>query len=518
MTHKPSFMQFFGRTLTVSGLALLCFSTVAEAGFEWRGPIEPPVRKAAPAPVQNNVGHHDLTGLEPVISWDGTKPAHAAVAAPAVPVESAPVAPVSPALAPFAAAPAPATVTTMPIENADIAVGFGRDLPLVIALQQVAPAGHQFSFASGVNPGTPVSWEGGKAWTAVMDDMLAPHGLGFQQQGNVIVVGAFNTQEAVLSPAAAAAAARMSAPPEDYDAAPVAVETPVESAPAPAADPVTIRRDRGASAAPAAKPAAAAPAVVKSEEAAPVAPAVDVAATPAAPVDVAPVAVAPAVAAPVVVAPVAAAHAVDTRTAGTQPVVAAPAPKVEEQRMSYKPETSSTRPVPVTSLPPSATKELSSPPQLSPAPETVVAAAAPVAKTAAVEKKAEKQAEKKTDAPVSLIAAPAAEEVKAVEAKPVAADTKADVAKTTGPWAGAKGATLRDTLKNWSDDASVELYWSIDYDYKLKGDISYAGSYDEAVGKLLDQFAAVRPQPYGQLHQSKDGPRVLVVKSYDATP
>jgi hypothetical protein len=90
--------------------------------------------------------------------------------------------------------------------------------------------------------------------------------------------------------------------------------------------------------------------------------------------------------------------------------------------------------------------------------------------------------------------------------------------KAGPPWTGAKGATLRDTLKNWSAAADVELYWSIDYDYKLRGDINYAGSYDEAVGKLLDQFAAVRPQPYGQLHQSKDGPRVLVVKSYDLTP
>jgi len=42
-----------------------------------------------------------------------------------------------------------------------------------------------------------------------------------------------------------------------------------------------------------------------------------------------------------------------------------------------------------------------------------------------------------------------------------------------------------------------------------------AGSFDEAVGRLLDKFAAVRPQPYGQLHQGSTGPRVLVIKSYD---
>lgn len=486
MTHKPSFMQFFGRTLTVSGLALLCFTTVAEAGFEWRGPIEPPVRKAAPAPVQQGAGHGDLSGLEPVISWDGTQPAHSAVAAPAVPVESAPVAPVSPALAPFAAAPAPAAVVTTPIEDAEIVAGFGRDLPLVIALQQVAPAGHQFSFSPGVNPGTMVSWEGGKAWTAVMDDMLSPHGLGFQQQGNVIVVGAFNSGEVVLSPQAAAAAARMSSMPEE-NVAPVAhaaaSEAPVAVVAAPAVETVAAAEDT----------AAAEPVTIRRTRHA-------------------------------------AAPAVDTRTAGTQheiaPVTAAaPVADVQksEERMSYKPETSSTRPVPVTSLPPAAKQDMSAPPQMSPAPETAVAVAAPAAEKK-VEKAAEKTAAKAeaVEAPVSLIAAPA-ETAKvdapvAVKAAPKAEESKAAAVKKEGPWAGAKGATLRDTLKNWSEEASVELYWSIDYDYKLKGDISYAGSYDEAVGKLLDQFAAVRPQPYGQLHQSKDGPRVLVVKSYDATP
>ncbi|MDP2205436.1 MAG: TcpQ domain-containing protein [Alphaproteobacteria bacterium] len=437
MKHTPSFMQFFGRALAVSGVALLCFSSQAEAGFEWRGPLEPPVRKAAPAPVQG-----DMSGLEPVMSWDGTSPAPAAVAAPTEPVEASPV---SPALAPFAAT-APAPVAAMDVSG-DVVAGFGRDLPLVIALQQVAPAGHQFSFASGVNPGAMVSWEGGKPWQAVLNDMLAPQGLGFQQQGNVIVVGPFSTDSAVLSPQAADAAAQMSSMPQDDDmSAPVSLAAPQTApaaaapAPAPSGEPVTIRRSR-----------AEAPA--------------------------------------------------DSRTAGSQPAATAAPSETKQAVMSYPPETAGSRPVPVTSLPPAATNaplsepsaDLAVPPPMnetmSPAPE---AAAAPVPLV---------------ETPVAA-AAPQAEEAKVVAAPQ----------KSGAPWGGTKGATLRDTLKNWSDAANVELYWSIDYDYKLKGDVNYAGSYDEAVGKLLDQFAAVRPQPYGQLHQSKDGPRVLVVKSYDLTP
>jgi hypothetical protein len=421
MTHKPPFMQFFGRALAVSGIALLCFSSAAQAGFEWRGPLEPPVRKSAPAPVQD-----DMSGLEPVMSWDGVS------AAPA-PVEAAPV---SPALAPFAAT-SPAPVTTAAVSD-DIVAGFGRDLPLVIALQQVAPAGHQFSFAPGVNPGAMVSWEGGKPWQAVMNDMLAPQGLGFQQQGNVIVVGPFRTDDAVLSPQATAAAAQMSSMPQEDMGAPLSLTAPQEApmAEAPAvsttaapssAEPVTIRRSRP----------------------------------------------------------------VDSRTAGE----AASAASV----MSYPPETTGSQPVPITSLPPSATQapvsvapaDLAAPPPM----QTAMMSPAPTAETA----------------PTPLLAKPAV-------AQEPAQQTAATPQKAGAPWTGAAGATLRDTLKNWSEAANVELYWSIDYDYKLKGDVNYAGAYDEAVGKLLDQFAAVRPQPYGQLHQSKDGPRVLVVKSYDLTP
>lgn len=453
MTHTPSFKQFFGRALMVSGVALLCFSSPAHAGFEWRGPIEPPVRHAAPAPVEG-----DMSGLEPVVGWDGKAPAPVATAAPTTPVEAEPV---SPALAPFApATPAPAAAAA----PTDVVAGFGRDLPLVIALQQVAPAGHQFSFASGVNPGVMVSWEGGKPWQQVITDMLAPQGLSYQLQGNVVVVG-FAASDAPM-PAAAEGMSVMPSDSADGDTAP----TPLTSAPAetaavsevPAvaasADPVTIRRTRPAT---------------------------------------------------------------ESRTAGTQSdsVAVMAAPEAKEPVMSYPPETAGSRPVAVTSLPPSATNkapvseapaDLAVPPpmeQMSPAPEA--AAAAPAAPVVADAPKAE---ETKTEAaPAAEVAAPTA--LVAPAEKSTAAPQKAGE-----PWAGAKGATLRDTLKSWSDAASVELFWSIDYDYKLKKDVSFSGSYDEAVGKLLDQFAEVRPQPYGQLHKGKDGPSVLVVKSYDLTP
>lgn len=57
------------------------------------------------------------------------------------------------------------------------AVGFGKELPLALAMSQVVPADYSFSFASNVDAGATVSWQGGKPWNEVLNDMLAPQGL-----------------------------------------------------------------------------------------------------------------------------------------------------------------------------------------------------------------------------------------------------------------------------------------------------------------------------------------------------
>ena len=461
MTHMPSFTQFFGRALMVSGVALLCFSASAHAGFEWRGPIEPPVRQTAPAPVTGN----DMSGLAPITAWDGAvQPAHDA---PAAVVESVEAEPVSPALKPFAAAPAAHTAPqTMPVEG-EVLAGFGRDLPLVIALQQVAPAGHQFSFASGVNPGAVVSWEGGKPWQAVMTDMLAPQGLEYQLQGNVVAVG--HATGGAVAPAPVDTT--MSQMPSDTAEAPAAVDVAAPAAAtaaaAPSSEPVTIRRQR----------------------------------------------------------PVSAASA-DNRTAGSQPSVNTPAKAASvpaaAAAMSYPPETAGSRPVAVNSVPPAATKQLSQAP-VSEAPADLSTPPAMDTMSPAPEAAADIKTDGVEVAPAAVVEAPTPLVDKAAKPTDAKVDAKAEAKpavaaatqKAGEPWAGTKGATLRDTLESWSLAAGVELYWSIDYDYKLKGNVKYDGSYDEAVGQLLDQFASVRPQPYGQLHQGKDGPRVLIVKSYD---
>jgi len=66
--------------------------------------------------------------------------------------------------------------------------GFGKNLPLVLALNQIVPSGYAYAFSQEVDPGTIVSWEGGKSWTAVLEEMLAPTSLDVTFNENRILI------------------------------------------------------------------------------------------------------------------------------------------------------------------------------------------------------------------------------------------------------------------------------------------------------------------------------------------
>lgn len=68
------------------------------------------------------------------------------------------------------------------------AVGFGRDLPLALALSQVIPSEFSPSYAEGVDTGVSVSWEGGKPWNEVLNEMLRPANLTASVNGNVVTI------------------------------------------------------------------------------------------------------------------------------------------------------------------------------------------------------------------------------------------------------------------------------------------------------------------------------------------
>ncbi len=68
------------------------------------------------------------------------------------------------------------------------AIGFGQDLPLELALSQIIPSAFTHSFSKNIDTDMFVSWEGGKAWNLVLNDMLRSHKLTAIIQGNKVTI------------------------------------------------------------------------------------------------------------------------------------------------------------------------------------------------------------------------------------------------------------------------------------------------------------------------------------------
>lgn len=79
-------------------------------------------------------------------------------------------------------------VAAVPIIRYGKVVGFGRNLPLALALSQVIPLDFSHSYADGVDAGATVSWEGGLPWNRVLESMLKPKGLTAAIHGNKIII------------------------------------------------------------------------------------------------------------------------------------------------------------------------------------------------------------------------------------------------------------------------------------------------------------------------------------------
>lgn len=94
-----------------------------------------------------------------------------------------------------AMAPQRAKPLVAPKANAVVAVdenapvqGFGRSVPLVIALQQIVPPNYRYSFGAGVTAGTRVDWTGGKPWKDVVADVARRNQMNVEIVSNVIAL------------------------------------------------------------------------------------------------------------------------------------------------------------------------------------------------------------------------------------------------------------------------------------------------------------------------------------------
>jgi hypothetical protein len=142
----------------------------------------------APQTAVDNTPNSEKLVINPYPTNDAQPvPAPAPLAAPAQPVSI---------VQPLAPVPAPQG-------NFEIVEGFGSDMPLALALQQIVPAGYATSFGSGVNPGAAVTWDGGKPWkpwNQIISDMLAPHNLEVQIDGKVVNIRQPGAQQHSAAP------------------------------------------------------------------------------------------------------------------------------------------------------------------------------------------------------------------------------------------------------------------------------------------------------------------------------
>ena len=66
--------------------------------------------------------------------------------------------------------------------------GFGKELPLALAMEQIVPSGMVPAPAQDVDVSRTVSWEGGKPWQTVLNDAIAPLGLVSRVDGKQVRV------------------------------------------------------------------------------------------------------------------------------------------------------------------------------------------------------------------------------------------------------------------------------------------------------------------------------------------
>lgn len=78
------------------------------------------------------------------------------------------------------------------LSTGNVVQGFGNDIPLAMAVQQIVPQGYSYFFGQGVNPAAPVSWNGGQPWNIVVANMVAAKGMRFDVQGNTISISKVN--------------------------------------------------------------------------------------------------------------------------------------------------------------------------------------------------------------------------------------------------------------------------------------------------------------------------------------
>ena len=397
--------------------------------------------------------------------------------------------------------PAPA-VPPMMDDGAPVQ-GFGRSVPLVMALQQIVPPNYRYSFGNGVPAGLRVNWTGGKPWKDVVADMAGKNDMNVEIVSNVI---AFRRRSPMDIISAQAAASTPSDTVQGMELKPVAGAPVVPSPwiggaqevvlPPPVTQPATEQ-----------KVASAEPMKLLEKQT----------------MDDAPVSVVPA----------------------AKPEMPADTPEIDAFSMPEEPAAPAATPAPeakpVTTEKPKGffdklldfghpAQKMDTPledKKIEVADAETVKPAIPVTQMGDVSEDAKvEEAQNPAPAivkwedgtPKAMLAPEKAEEVIADVAS-LEPTTKNDVGNGdlsgVQEWQGQKGQTLRQTLTAWAQQAGVSMVWSSEYDYPLQTDVRIQGSYPDAVRTMLAGFAKAKPRPLARLFRNKSvgAQPVLVVET-----
>lgn len=454
--------------------------------------------------VANNMMKAQPAPIAPDTLWD--KPV-------APPVNVAPVA----STMPEAMAPAP-----MPPANASekIVQGFGRNVPLVMALQQIVPSNYRYSFGPGIAPGRRIDWQGNdRPWKDVLGDVARRNDLNVDIVSNVVALRQRGPMDIVAPHKVDMIADNNVLGMELKPPAPMSNIPSEDLPPLPAAGPVVAD----------AAPMAIAPVVTPDTMMPPSKSNADL-----------PMPLLPSLAdeKPVAPAPVVLAQAKEEKPV-EKPVV-----KTEEKKSFFdnmfdrkkddKVTADSNNPTPVKDkkiLTVDSDSAIAKQDDVALAsndkPDVTwdaspSAAPAPVAAMDGVDLPTATEKDSKSGAPLPLAEpdqkdlppAPKTERPVLAPVKEKVPVTMADL-QTVAEWEAHKGETLRQSLTAWSERAGISVVWSSEYDYPLQTDVRIQSTYPDAVRTLLAGFSKAQPRPLGRLfkNQSTGAQPVLVVET-----
>ncbi len=334
--------------------------------------------------------------------------------------------------------------------------GFGKDIPLVIAAQQIAPEGRQIAFGQGVDPSMPISWNGGKSWRNVLSDALGGSGLQLAEQGNILFISRGNS---TLNPTNASLLMepKYMRAQEPQPVANNNMMQPMQQQPMMQQQPAYL------------PPTAPAPVMMQQQ------PSPNTVMLPAMEMPASNNQQAAAYPSPTnpVVLPPAGSPIMPTMAPAPRALVAGETVIPPQQPIGYQQPPAPTMQSTVVNVP------------LAPQP-------IPVMRTAPMTE-------------VNVVSAPVATMM------PITPMTH-DAALSSGSWHASSSKTLKQILEDWSQRSNVTLRWDSEFDFPVQSNVNFEGDYETAVRTLLRGFSSAQPQPIARLYRPTAGaPGVLLV-------